>query len=133
MILNLLKLPVLQDLKDIIAYVKPHALIGLSGEPAQLFACCCTPRLRGCLPSVQHPTTLSKWPQALCKHTLLLPRFCFPSVTTPCLPHLPFAAAGPSWPQDVVEELCKHTACPLIFPLSNPTSKAEITAQQAYE
>ncbi|PRW33894.1 NADP-dependent malate dehydrogenase [Chlorella sorokiniana] len=64
--------PDMKDLKDIIAYVKPHALIGLS-------------------------------------------------------------AAGPSWFQDTVEELCKHTPCPLIFPLSNPTSKAEITAQQAYE
>lgn len=42
------------------------------------------------------------------------------------------AAAGPSWPEEVVQELCKHTAHPLIFPLSNPTDKAEITAEQAY-
>jgi Malic enzyme, NAD binding domain len=50
----------LQDLKEIIAYVKPHALIGLSG-------------------------------------------------------------AGPVFNQEIVEELCKHTPQPLIFPLSNPT------------
>ncbi|KAL4430559.1 hypothetical protein ABPG77_005799 [Micractinium sp. CCAP 211/92] len=64
--------PDMRDLKDIIAHVKPHALIGLS-------------------------------------------------------------AAGPSWGQEVVEELCAHVPCPLIFPLSNPTDKAEITAEQAYK
>ena len=62
----------LQELKDIIAPVKPHALIGLS-------------------------------------------------------------AAGPSWPEEVVRQLCAEVECPLIFPLSNPTDKAEITAEQAYK
>jgi malic enzyme len=62
----------LQELKDIIAHVKPHALIGLS-------------------------------------------------------------AAGPSWPEEVVRQLCAEVECPLIFPLSNPTDKAEITAEQAYK
>lgn len=41
------------------------------------------------------------------------------------------SAAGPSWPQEVVEELCRHVKQPLIFPLSNPTDKAEITADEA--
>ncbi|BDA50170.1 NADP-dependent malic enzyme [Coccomyxa sp. Obi] len=64
--------PPLKDLKDIIAHVKPHALIGLSG-------------------------------------------------------------AGPSFKKEDIEELCKHIEHPLIFPLSNPSSKAEITAPNAYE
>jgi len=34
--------------------------------------------------------------------------------------------------QDVVEAMCQSTARPLIFPLSNPTSKAELTADNAY-
>lgn len=43
------------------------------------------------------------------------------------------AGAGPSWGQEVIEALCAHVPCPLIFPLSNPTDKAEITAEQAYK
>ena len=42
------------------------------------------------------------------------------------------SAAGPSWPQEVIEELCSHVKRPLIFPLSNPTDRAEITAKEAY-
>lgn len=35
--------------------------------------------------------------------------------------------------QDLVEELCKHHERPMLFPLSNPTSQAEITAEDAYK
>ncbi|EFN55561.1 hypothetical protein CHLNCDRAFT_35453 [Chlorella variabilis] len=64
--------PDMKDLKDIVAHVKPHALIGLS-------------------------------------------------------------AAGPSWPEPVIRELGASVDCPLIFPLSNPTDKAEVTAENAYK
>ena len=35
--------------------------------------------------------------------------------------------------QDAIEALCQHVDKPLVFPLSNPTDKAEITAEHAYE
>ena len=38
-----------------------------------------------------------------------------------------------AWLQEDIEEMCKHCEKPLIFPLSNPSSKAEITADKAYE
>lgn len=43
------------------------------------------------------------------------------------------AGAGPAFEQDLVEELCKHHERPMLFPLSNPTSQAEITAEDAYK
>ena len=33
----------------------------------------------------------------------------------------------------MIEEMCKHVERPLVFPLSNPTSQAEITAENAYK
>lgn len=64
--------PDMKDLKDIIAHVKPHALIGLSAQ-------------------------------------------------------------GGAWKEEDIQELCKHCEQPLVFPLSNPTDKAEITAENAYK
>lgn len=48
-------------------------------------------------------------------------------------PHALFglSGAGPSFDKAVIEEVCKYCEKPLIFPLSNPTSKAEITAENA--
>lgn len=42
------------------------------------------------------------------------------------------AGSGPAFFQAEVQELCAHCDLPLIFPLSNPTSQAEITAADAY-
>jgi len=49
-------------------------------------------------------------------------------------PHALFglSGSGPAFFQEHVEEVCKHVKTPLLFPLSNPTSKAEITAEDAY-
>ena len=40
---------------------------------------------------------------------------------------------GPAFDEPVVAALCKHHDLPLIFPLSNPTEKAEITAENAFK
>ena len=49
-------------------------------------------------------------------------------------PHALFGltGAGPAFTQEIVEEMCQHTQRPIIFPLSNPTSQAEISAENAY-
>ena len=49
-------------------------------------------------------------------------------------PHALFglSGAGPSFTQGHIEEMCKHHDSPLVFPLSNPTSNAEVSAADAY-
>ena len=42
-------------------------------------------------------------------------------------------ASGNSFPQEAIEKMSHFNERPVIFALSNPTSKAECTAQQAYE
>ena len=35
--------------------------------------------------------------------------------------------------QELVEEMCSQHERPMLFPLSNPTSQSEITAEDAYK
>lgn len=59
----------------------------------------------------------------------------------PSLPHpllftyltVALSAQGGSFTKAVCEEMASLNTHPLIFALSNPTSKAECTATQAYE
>ena len=49
-------------------------------------------------------------------------------------PHILIGATGSpgSFAQNIVEKMCVHNERPTIFALSNPTSHAECTAEQAY-
>jgi malic enzyme len=46
---------------------------------------------------------------------------------------LGLTAVGGLFTEKVVKEMAKHCERPIIFPMSNPTDKAECSAQQAYE
>ena len=45
---------------------------------------------------------------------------------------LGFTGIGGAFKEPVIREMARHAARPIIFPLSNPTSNAECTAEQAY-
>ena len=45
---------------------------------------------------------------------------------------LGFTGIGGAFKEPAIREMARHAARPIIFPLSNPTSSAECTAEQAY-
>lgn len=46
---------------------------------------------------------------------------------------LGLSGVGRLFTEDIIKEMYKHTKRPIIFPLSNPTDKAECTAQYAFQ
>ena len=46
---------------------------------------------------------------------------------------LGLTGAGKIWSRDVLRAMGEHNARPIIFPMSNPTSKMECTAKEAQE
>jgi malate dehydrogenase (oxaloacetate-decarboxylating)(NADP+) len=62
------------------------------------------------------------------------PRLGFVDAIDAIKPHVLIGATGApgTFTQQVVERMCAHNARPVLFALSNPTSRAECTAAQAY-
>lgn len=46
---------------------------------------------------------------------------------------LGMTAVGGLFKEDLIKDMAKHCERPIIFPLSNPTTKAECSAKQAFE
>jgi len=63
------------------------------------------------------------------------PRLGFVEAIEAIKPHVLIGATGVpnTFTRDVVERMSAHNARPVMFALSNPTSRAECTAEQAYE
>ncbi|ANQ47569.1 NAD-dependent malic enzyme [Flammeovirga sp. MY04] len=65
----------------------------------------------------------------------LHPQMSFEEAIDDIQPHILIGATGVAgtFTQTVIEKMTKYNERPVIFALSNPTSKAECTAEQAYE
>ncbi|HEY7575278.1 MAG TPA: malic enzyme-like NAD(P)-binding protein, partial [Thermoanaerobaculia bacterium] len=63
------------------------------------------------------------------------PALAFAEAIDAIKPHVLIGATGApgTFTQDVVERMTAHNARPVLFALSNPTSRAECTAEQAYK
>jgi malate dehydrogenase (oxaloacetate-decarboxylating) len=80
-------------------------------------------------PYIQPRTMITDWEIANSDHISLLDvvKNAHPTIL------IGVSAQGGAFTKEIIEEMMKYTSRPIVFPLSNPTSKAECTPQELIE